>query len=402
MNSPAIPRGNELAPEKSLLVIRSGYADRADAIQTLSEQFFGEVLVDPAALPDDLHQRRIYACGDLLDFAPDGVVLRVIDGLSRGHEGRTDVRVIRQGQVPRSVHGLGVMVPALFEPSDFFGRISTEHTFQQLTESTKPGHALRTGIYLSEVTREGEALRFHLMRCSSNLTGPTDNLRAADRHILEALNEVARSLFDREVSLNHVLAQIYRTRRTGEKTKKARIGAHSDKTKDMHADGVMAFCSFYDEAALARLERSRADPCDRVYRKQSALMRLYFRRKRTVDDPSLAESFSVTLYPDSVFFMPLSTNRLYTHAIRPSSVDADRAPTRMGYVVRCSAQEAIFRDGQTFLQEGGGLIRLEPMDVEDARELRGAYREENLTDGDIRYGPVHFSMNAGDYKEPIV
>ena len=402
MSSPATPRGNELAPEKNLLVIRSGYADRADAIQTLSEQFFGEVLVDPYALPDDLHQRWVYACGDLRGFAPEGVALRVIDRLSRGHEGRADVRVIREGQVPRSVHGLGVMLPAFFEPADFFGRISTEHAFQHLTESNKPGQALRTGIYLSEVTRDGEALRFHLMRCSSNLTGPTDNFRAADRDVLGALNEVARSLFEREVSLNHVLAQIYRTRRTGEKLKKARIGAHSDKTKDMHADGVMAFCTFYDEAELTHLERSQADPYDRLYRKRSGLTRLHFRRKRTVDDPSLVKSFGVTLYPDSVFLMPLSTNRLYTHEIRPSSVDADHSPTRMGYVVRCSAQEAVFEGGQTWLQEEAGRLPLEPMAVEDARDLRGTYREENLTDGDIRYGRVHFSMNAGDYMKPIL
>ena len=32
---------------------------------------------------------------------------------------------------------------------------------------------------------EGDALHFRLLRCSTNLSGPTDDFRAADRHIAE-------------------------------------------------------------------------------------------------------------------------------------------------------------------------------------------------------------------------
>ncbi len=33
---------------------------------------------------------------------------------------------------------------------------------------------------------------------------------------------------------------------------------------------------------------------------------------------------SVTLYPGSVLLIPLSTNRLYTHTVRPPKLDAER------------------------------------------------------------------------------
>jgi hypothetical protein len=64
----------------------------------------------------------------------------------------------------------------------------------------------------------------------------------------------------------------------------------------------------------------------------------------------------VTLYPESAFFMPLSTNRLYTHEIRPSGLDASLLPTRLGYVVRCSSTEAVHKHGQTFIKTQGNEL----------------------------------------------
>jgi hypothetical protein len=99
--------------------------------------------------------------------------------------------------------------------------------------------------------------------------------------------------------------------------------------------------------------------------------------------------------------MPLSTNRLYTHEIRSSTLDAELLPTRLGYVVRCSNAEAVHRVGHTFLKKGGTLVRLEPPTPEGMTELRKLYAEENKTQHFIEYGDGFlFSMNAGDYLAP--
>ena len=387
---------NRLTPEANLLVVRPG-GPPSQLRQRVTERFFGEVV---SALPESAGGRRIYVCGDLAGLAlPSGV--RVITDLSEGHGPLPEgVVPIHSGQVPLSVHGLGVLFEVFFGEQDLYSALCTEHVFQALTESTKPSHALRTGIYLSDVRREDDGLHFNLLRCSSNLSGPTDNFRATDRRILAALRDAAGSLFARDTGLNHVLAQIYRNERVSpDKERKAKISAHSDKTKDMAADGAMAFCSFYEPAALARLEPTPKAPRDRGHRGQSGLMRLHFRRKS--DDPTLVESFTVPLYPNAVFFMPLSTNRLYTHALRSSILDTERAATRMGYVVRSSAQEAVFADGRTHLVQDGRLVPLAPMDIEGAATLRDDYLRENRTDEAIDYGAVEFSMNAGDYLQPL-
>lgn len=60
-------------------------------------------------------------------------------------------------------------------------------------------------------------------------------------------------------------------------------------------------------------------------------------------------NFDITLYPNSVFVMSLDMNRLYTHEIIPSILPIDRIPTRMGYVIRCSKTNAIFKNEQTYI-----------------------------------------------------
>ena len=404
---------NELKQDHCILVVYPGSMDHAIERSQIVARFFGEIFHSPADLPAELSERPIFICGDL-----DGVSLSapcsVIRELSTGYEAFIGAsgdatRVISLGQVPHSVHGLGVYYPAYFEEADLFGKISAEHEFQQLTESNKPSQALRTGIYLSEVTPlEGDhgddpALRFHLMRCSSNLSGPTDNFRRSDRLVITAINESAQQLFERAVSLNHVLAQIYTNRQGADnKQMKARIGAHSDKTKDMHPDGVMVFCTFYHEEELATLGRSEEDPYDRVYKKKvSGLTRLHFKLKKSVQAEGLIPEFSVTLYPNSALFIPLSTNRLYTHAIRPPVLNADLMPTRMGYVVRCSGTEAIHERGQTYIIEDDRRVLLADMESSEAQALRTTYLTENATDEHVSYRGIYFSMNAGDYMKPI-
>lgn len=283
-------------------------------------------------------------------------------------------------QRPESIHNLGVFIDNFFNFDDTFNEIARVHRFQTLTESNKSGQAHRTGIYLSHVHQDG---RFHLLRCSTNLDGPTEAFQPIDQAIIRDLNRTAGRIFTDAAELNHVLAQIYRNTPAGpeQKQTKARIAAHSDKTKDMPANAIMAFCTFYDRQPTLDAE----------------LTQLRFRRKADAPyDDGAPREWSVLLRPNSVLFIPLQTNRTYTHEIRPSHLDASRIPTRMGYVVRCSRTQAIHCDGQTHI-----LVPLQPPTEENMTTLRHQYIEENSTSGIIEYGNVFFSMNSGDYKAPI-
>jgi hypothetical protein len=358
--------------------------------------FFGSMITpeDLAAGSVDLAQKTVYLCGDISEISG-----RHLDAAAR-------VSVVRDlGRVPIRVHGVGVYYRRFFEAGDdHFGRIQAEHEFQSLTESTKPGTAHRSGIYLTPVTRDGDDLHFRLLRCSTNFSGPTESFQPTDTQIVEALNREASTVFQDPAPLNHVLAQIYHnTSATAErKQSKAKISSHADKTKDMPVNGIMAFCTFYD--GLDKLQPLAEDAFDYGVKRVSGLTKLSFRLKEPVgelDGVELPSQFTVTLYPGSVFFMPLSTNRFYTHEIRPSVLDADQLPTRLGYVVRCSNAEAVHKSGQTFLKLDGDLVQLEPPTEEGMDELRRLYAEENRTSSFIDYGDkILFSMNAGDYVAP--
>ncbi len=361
----------------------------------------------------DLAGKNVYLCGDVSGISDRqlraAAQVFVIRELSHGH--REDVgtpwTLVDVGRVPIRVHGAGVYYRRFFElDADHFERIRAEHAFQSLTESTKPGSAHRSGIYLTPVTRHGDELHFRLLRCSTNLSGPTENFRPTDAHIVEALNREADAVFRNHAPLNHVLAQIYHNTpaTTERKQSKAKISAHADKTKDMPANGIMAFCTFYDR--LDRLRPLADDAFDYGVNGVSGLTKLHFRLKEPAaehDGAALPPQFTLTLYPGSVFFMPLSTNRLYTHEIRPSTLDAESIPTRLGYVVRCSNAEAVHKDGRTFLKMAGDLVQLEPPTPAGMDELRRLYAKENTTSSFIDYGDEFlFSMNTGDYVAPQV
>jgi hypothetical protein len=354
-------------------------------------------------------EARILATNNIL-IAPSPLEAKIsIKKLSHVYnedDGNTQT-LANLGRVPINVHGVGVYYRRFFDlDSDLFNRIATEHTFQTLTESTKPGKAHRTGIYLTPVAQEGEELHFRLLRCSTNLSGPTENFGSIDRHIVDALNQEAAFIFQNQAPLNHVLAQIYHNTpaAAAQKQSKAKISAHADKTKDMPVNGIMAFCTFYDR--LDKLQPLTKDPFDYGYKGVSGLTKLHFRLKDAVAERSectLPREFTLTLYPNSAFFMPLSTNRLYTHEIRSSMLDAELLPTRLGYVVRCSSTEAVHKHDRTFLKRDGELVELEPPTIEGVDELRKLYAEENNTEAFIDYGNKFlFSMNAGDYSAPRI
>ncbi|WP_225804547.1 hypothetical protein [Streptomyces sp. NK15101] len=395
----------------NILVAPSALRDD-DAIRN----FFGSVITpeELASGSPDLAQKTVYLCGETSRIS--GHQLRgaervfVVRELSRDGDEDVDGSWTRigLGRVPLRVHGVGVYYRRFFGlDAGHFGRIRAEHAFQSLTESTKTGTAHRTGIYLTPVTRDGDDLHFRLLRCSTNLSGPTENFRPTDASIVEALNHEAGTVFRNQAPLNHVLAQIYHNTRatTERKQSKARISAHADKTKDMPVNGVMAFCTFYD--GLDGLRPLAEDAFDHGVKGTSGLTGLRFRLKEPDgerDEAAFPAQFTLTLYPGSVFFMPLSTNRLYTHEIRPSALDAAVLPTRLGYVVRCSSTEAVHKDGETFLKAaGGGLVRLEPPTPGGMDELRRRYAEENRTSSFIDYGDEFlFSMNTGDYSAPRI
>ncbi|WP_067690379.1 hypothetical protein [Nocardia jejuensis] len=375
----------------------------------LGGEFFGSTISpeDLARGRVDVSRKTVYLCGELSAISErrlrSAARVFVVRELSEGYRPDVSWTLVDLGRVPVRVHGVGVYYRRFFDlAADHFGRIRTEHVFQSLTESTKPGAAHRSGIYLTPVTRREDGLHFRLLRCSTNLAGPTENFGPTDTGIVDALNREAATIFRDQAPLNHVLAQIYHnTLATPErKQSKAKISAHADKTKDMPANGIMAFCTFYD--GLDRLEPIDADGFDYGVKGVSGLTTLRFHLKDSVEvSDTLPSRFSVTLHPGSVFFMPLSTNRLYTHEIRPSMLDAERLPTRLGYVVRCSSTEAVHRDGRTFLARDEGLVELEPPTLEGMDELRRLYAEENRTSSFIDYGDrFRFSMNAGDYRAP--
>ena len=401
---------NEISKDKNVLVVLQGDREPDVETQDLINRFCGKVVTSFSEIQTGQEGKRIYVCGDMSGIKDDAAPLYIIKELSGNYgDHRSNHHIITLGEVPIVISNAGVYFRKLFTDNEYFDRIKAEHLFQELTESNKPSKAFRKGIYLTNVTKEesedgNEVLHYRLLRCSSNLTGPTDNFRTTDHKIIDSLNDAVRYVFEYETELNHVLAQIYENKtRTEDNDKevKSRIKAHSDKTKDMPKEGLIVFCTFYDNVDLAHLKQPATDRYDRCYKDVSALTKLHFKLKSTVNDEALDKEFSVTLYPNSVFMIPLSTNRLYTHEIRPSMLNVERIPTRLGYVVRCSDLEAQYVNNQAYIREGDSFIKLEKMTGEGQEDLRDFYYEENKSEHIVKYGSIHFSMNAGDYEKPI-
>ena len=100
--------------------------------------------------------------------------------------------------------------------------------------------------------------------------------------------------------------------------------------------------------------------------------------------------------------MSLKTNRLYTHEIIPSSLPIDKIPTRMGYVIRCSDTNAVFKDGKTYIVNDGKEIELEEPTSNGINDLKKLYYIENTSTEDVTYkNKFYFSLNKGDYTKPI-
>ncbi len=315
-------------------------------------------------------------------------------------------------QVPINLHNaavyyrdcLGAISPT---NTNYFDSLQVKHKFQSLTEGNKPGKSFRNGIYLSEVEIDEDTSKFHLLRCSTNLDGPTLAFADEDREILTEVNKLADRNFTQKANLNHVLAQVYNNTfivNDADKVKerKAKIRSHSDKTKDMPANGLIAFCTFYS-SNISDYKAPLRNRFDRCYRDISVLTKLKFKLKDEARHLPLVQEFSVPLYHNSVLLIPLSTNRYWTHETCPPSLPVGKFPTRLGYVIRCSNTSAVFRDGTTYIQrEGKEDVKLEKPMQEDISGLKKLYQAENITINHIEYKDIFFSMNEGDYKRPIV
>lgn len=352
----------------------------------------------------------IYFCGDFSRLsettaAHAGLRLKVVKELSYNHCESDTCQFIGIGQVPVNQHNAAVYFRGVLNPEiDYFNTIHSEHTFQCLTESDKPNQSLRKGIYLSKVYTTGVETRFNLLRCSTNLDGPTLNFASTDQEILKLANNLAKQQFSHPAVFNHVLAQVYEntTVKSGHtvKERKARIKSHADKTKDMPRNGMIAFCTIYSSDVYNH-KRSLTDPFDYQYKKISVLTRLRFRLKELVQGETLAPEFTVLLYPNSILMIPLSTNRLYTHEIVPPTLDVANIPTRLGYVIRCSDTEAVFRDGKTFIMREGVEVEMSKPSQDDIACLKALYFRENTTDELLSYKDINFSLNNGDYMKPV-
>lgn len=350
----------------------------------------------------------IFFCGDVQSYVdshpqiPDNVSMLIVEEFSYNYDSKVTVK---SGQLPLNIHGVGIFFERFCFEEDVFEKLTTAHEFQGLKESDKETMSYRKGIYMAEVQKKRDETRFNLLRCSTNLTGPTEGMEVIDRKIMYATQLVALYYFLNPADLNHVLAQVYENFKGDpdamEKDKKAKIKSHSDKTEDMPRNGLIAFCTFYSND-VEKYKPSIKDRHDRMYKNGSVLTKIRFRLKECViDRQNLTESFTLTLYPGSLFLISLSTNRLYTHEIVPSTIGVDKLPTRLGYVIRCSHTEAIHKDGQTYIIRDGGLIRLKKPTSEDRERLKSLYKEENTTDKIMEYGDIDYSLNEGDYKEPI-
>lgn len=407
----------------------------------LASQFFGTIVDwdSDGRKVFDFSQKTVFLAGDMatMDMTTLQTTLQdasrvfVLRQVSKNIPADIPWPIVSEGRAPLDVHGVGVFFRCFFEQDkqeqSHFACIQKEHKFQHLTESNKPGVAYRTGAYLTNVTehysgtsqdeQDNAKYKFHMLRCSSNFQGPTLNFGPHDRFLVGAVNREAKALFDHPAELNHVLGQIYNNQAANaeagvKKDIKAKIKDHSDKTKDMPRNGVMVFCTFYN--SMEGLRPMKHDPFDfgrKTVGGGSALTELVFHLKECVkqkngggDGHHYKTKFSLKLAPDSAFFMPLSTNRIYTHEIRPAQLPVEQLPTRLGYVVRCSNMEAIAtRNEPTMIQEKatGEWVPLERPTSVGMEELRKMYAQENRTADFIDYGDKFiFSMNKGDYLVP--
>lgn len=402
--------GNNILFEKHYLFLSKEYR-----YHDLGDQFAGKVIFDLKDFNSN-ENTRLYLTGNVegLNFN-DNIKVYVISELSTNYTLDLGFNLIGLGNVPINIHNIGIQFRNIFDTNvNYFEELHKEHEFQELTESNKPFNSNRNGIYMCNVHDEGDERHFHLLRCSTNLKGPTENFKLIDKNIIRTVNSHCKDFFEKEYDLNHVLAQTYFNKIEGNKLKKGKIKLHSDKTKDMQENGIMAFTTFYDgyyncEFNLDGFDKVKQDGYDYKCENFSVLTRLRFKLKKSVNNNlgKFVENFYVTLYPNSVFVIPLYMNRLYCHEICPPvNVSLENIPTRIGYVIRCSKTRAKHVNDKTYIIYGDEMkteeVELKNVDEECFNKLKEMYYQENVSCEKIHYERFNFSLNDGDYLKPNI
>jgi hypothetical protein len=360
-------------------------------IEYLKKHFCGLVYdINKLYNIDTFNDYLLYLTGNIEEInlpKNNSITIYIIKQLSYNIYLDHEHEIIDIKSVPINIHNVGVFIEQFFDPNiNYFKLIENEHKFQNLTESNKDDIVFRTGIYLSRITKQSDDnLKFNILRCSSNLDGPTESFRETDNEIINSVNHIASYFFDQKTNLNHVLVQIYENI--------AMIENHSDKTADMPRNGLIAFCSFYRDYDTNR------------YKSAECLTKMRFKLKAYVkDDTELVKQFDIILYPNSVFLISLWTNRLYTHEIVQNNLPSEKIPTRLEYVIRCSNREVIYNEsnGGTYIIEDDMYRELIEPTLEDMYKLKELYFCENVYDKIMDYDDFYFSLNKGDYMKPIV
>jgi hypothetical protein len=412
---------NEIVMDKHILLCiekqLGTFPNMINRLTYIKTNFCGLVCNDILQLTEKPLPRDtiVYICGDIgTNYQAikhnNNITVFGVEGVSYNYNNGSPYKIISMGEVPLNMYNVGLYFREFFPTGqDHFKELVKSHEFQTLSESNKPGSSYRKGLYLSNVVQDDEVVKFNLLRCSTNLRGPTDNFRKVDHEIVDKVNHIAKHYYKQEVSMNHVLAQVYENKVVNNKQKKAKIKEHSDKTKDMPLNALMAFCTFYDNYQdgkftehAPKIKKSKEDPYGYDYGDTTALTTLRFRLKPIVNDDTLAKQFDIVLYPNSMFLMSLNTNRLYTHEIVPPRLPVDKIPTRLGYVIRCSSTPAVHKDGKTYIVRDDKVKELVKPTQKDLDELRSLYYKENFTIDFVNYDHIYYSMNDGDFEKPIV
>ncbi|MBW4511779.1 MAG: hypothetical protein KME64_35545 [Scytonematopsis contorta HA4267-MV1] len=145
---------NKIIKNKNyLLVIEDNNLN--NDVQYLKEIFCGKIISTLAELPTNVNEIKIYACGDMSTIKDCNLPIFVIQeySITASTNLGANFTDISLGEVPISIHDAGVYYRRLFKGVDYFYKITSEHEFQELTESNKGVSALRKGIYLCEVIK---------------------------------------------------------------------------------------------------------------------------------------------------------------------------------------------------------------------------------------------------------
>jgi hypothetical protein len=376
----------------------------AKKLETLLQEFCGRVYCDSYSEIGSENNAQVFFSGDFEAFQHvetkfEKTSMKIIRDLCVNYDGAAAENLVNLDEVPVQINQLAVCINNYFGAHpDMYDNILTAHRFQTLNDAS-----YRKGVLLSHIDKlDGKALEFILMRCSTDFQGPTESFAEVDQVILDGTKNIGALFFRDGAQPNHILAQMYENIiNSSGKDKKAKISSHADKTKDMPTNGMIAFCTFYcNKLQSPTLEHRDGDY---FHKGVSVLSKLRFRLKRSIQaQPDLLKTFEVTLYPNSLLMIPLSTNRLYTHEIVPSQLSANLTPTRIGYVVRTSKSRAVFQNNSTYIRQGNELDKMRKPTDADRQELKDLYLKENLTDDIVDYGHCLYSFNSRDYLEPSI